>query len=154
MYHYEIGERVLNLPKIISNNAEKYDGKHFCFLLDEDIFEYGKNSVIRRKNVGKISEFEWNVRNITGYTNVSPDELEQKIKNEKKEEIVLDADPDQFWLDTCTVDKWSRSNYDPFLHNCQNFVQFCLKAVGSNASFETDWTNKFHSENRQGGGPC
>ncbi len=61
------------------------------YLLGDDIFEYDKkNSYSRHKNVGKTSEFDW-TQNFEkeGKTKISPNELEEKIIELKKNMMQL-----------------------------------------------------------------
>ena len=91
---------------------------HACLLLNKDIFEYGANSqdnygktYERHKNVNKDnSGFDWNeLSDLQGVTRCSPDDLERKIINSGN---------------------WGKGTYNPFTHNCHNFLQFCLKEIG------------------------
>lgn len=91
---------------------------HACLLLNKDIFEYGANSqdnygktYERHKNVNKDnSGFDWNeLSDLQGETRCSPDDLERKIINSGN---------------------WGKGTYNPFTHNCHNFLQFCLKEIG------------------------
>ena len=83
MYRYRVGIRPLSTyEKSIffgtKIGCNMFDLKHYCILLDDDIFEYGPDGYKRRRCVGQHSEFDWNEKDISGTTNVSPNELEEK----------------------------------------------------------------------------
>ena len=87
---------------------------HACFLIDRDLFDYGANkdkSYRRLYDVGRDSSYNWiSVGNaLNGRTYVSPDDLE---------EAIIDSD------------LWGPKTYNPFTHNCHDFVEFCLREVG------------------------
>ena len=91
---------------------------HACFLIDRDLFEYGANKAKtyeRHYDVGPVNGYDWySVGNaLNGTTYVSPDELEEAIIRSKK---------------------WGKNTYNPFSHNCHDFVQFCLRVVGCHES--------------------
>ena len=114
MYRYRVGVRNLrgSLGSFGSSGA-----KHACFLLDEDLFEYDKNGYKRYVGVGGDDGYDWDsIGNaLNGTTYVSPDKLETAIK---KSGI------------------WTGEEYNVFSHNCQDFVRFCLLAVGCHKSME------------------
>ena len=91
---------------------------HACFLIDRDLFEYGANkdkTYERHFDVGRVMRYDWNsVGNaLNGTTYVSPDELEEVIIRSQR---------------------WGKNSYNPFNHNCHDFVQFCLRVVGCHES--------------------
>ena len=94
-------------------------GSHSCLLLNTDLFEYGcpkdDKGYARLTNVGRIDRFDWNKVGdaLNGTTYVSPDKLEQAIINSGK---------------------WTGDKYNVLNHNCHDFVNFCLEAIGCPAS--------------------
>jgi hypothetical protein len=148
MYNYSVGERDLDSRiKHVTCSVKTFDIKHFCFLLDRDIFEYGPNNYIRRVNVGKISEFEWDSKGIYGTTNVSPDDLHSMIEREKFTTIKVKHDTDDCWcLEESSV-RWIDNNYNAFRNNCQSFVQFCLDKVHSGKSLNTFTNRRYRDDN-------
>jgi hypothetical protein len=91
---------------------------HSCLLLNEDLFEYGANSeksYERHKKVKKDETgYNWTeLRALQGTTHVSPDKLETAIINSNA---------------------WNAGSYNPFNHNCHDFVHFCLDAIGCPSS--------------------
>ena len=68
---------------------------------------------VRRRNVGRDKEFNWdflgNILNGTTWT--QPDELEQILINSEE---------------------WTNFKYDVFSHNCHDFVRECLRICGAN----------------------
>lgn len=91
---------------------------HACFLLGSDLFEYGLSETnkhyIRRRNVGRTSNFDWDRlgNRMNGKTYVSPDQLEQAI---------IESD---IWNGTEYV---LTSLFGETNHNCHDFVQFCIQ---------------------------
>ena len=91
--------------------ADVYEAKHVCILLNRDLFEYGPNGWERHKDVGRDEKYDWNNLGnaLNGTTYISPDRLEKAINNNGN---------------------WIGSKYDFMNHNCQDFVQFCMRALG------------------------
>ena len=141
MYRYRVGIRPLSSYEKSMFNRNKFgcdtfDLKHYCLLLDDDIFEYGPEyGYRRRRGDGQDSEFNWYEKDISGRTNVSPNELEQKIKegNQKYSEFDFDVDGVVHYY----YKGWTASEYDFSAHNCQHFVQFCLHCIGSSECIDT-----------------
>lgn len=118
-YHYfYVGSRPLNMPLLGSASYAATDlGQpyienvcHVCFLLDNDLFEYGcpefNKNYVRRRNVGKLSSFNWETYIDRSYsTEKTPDELEQAI---------------------IKSNLWTGDQYAFTGHNCHDFVQFCI----------------------------
>ena len=87
---------------------------HCCLLLDDDVFEYGADesrSYERRRGVGRDVRYDWFQLGdyLNGTTKVSPDALERTIRNSGE---------------------WGPGHFDFEEHNCYDFVQFCLRAIG------------------------
>ena len=171
MYKYRVGIRPLNsYEKSIFNRykigCDAFDFKHYCLLLDDDIFEFGPEyGYRRRRGVGQDSEFDWYEKDISGTTNVSPNELEEKIKEgyQKYSDFDLDVDGVEYYH----YRGWTAAEYDFSAHNCQHFVQFCLHCIGSSQSINTfsctskwnrngdHWANKSNRRNNNlDGGGC
>ena len=114
-YRFRVGTK--NLPGVLSLLG--YSGfNHACLLLNKDLFEYGANSdksYERHKDVGRDDSFNWELvgNALNGGTNISPDKLETAIKNNGT---------------------WGPGHYNPFNHNCHDFVQFCLDRIGCHES--------------------
>jgi len=91
--------------------ADIYEAKHVCFLINKDLFEYSNKGWERHKNVGRDSNFDWDSLGnaLNGTTYISPDQIEKAIKNSGD---------------------WTGDKYDFTKHNCQDFVQFCMRAAG------------------------
>ena len=91
--------------------ADVYQAKHVCLLLNRDLFEYGPDGWHRHQNVGRDGKYDWDALGtaLNGTTYVSPDRLETAIKNSGE---------------------WAGSKYHFTNHNCQSFVQFCMRALG------------------------
>lgn len=106
---------------------------HSCLLIDRDLFEYGVPDVPgqayrRLKDVGRTGGFDWDYvgEALHGTTRVSPDELEQAIINSGE---------------------WGPNKYNVLTHNCQDFVHFCLNALGCPSSMiSKSWAcyNRYH----------
>ena len=91
--------------------ADVYQAKHVCLLLNRDLFEYGPDGWKRHQNVGRDSKYDWDALGtaLNGTTYVSPDRLETAIINSGE---------------------LAGSKYHFTNHNCQSFVQFCMRALG------------------------
>lgn len=91
--------------------ADVYQAKHVCILLNRDLFEYGPDGWQRHEDIGRDSKYDWDALGtaLNGTTYVSPDRLETAIENSGE---------------------WEGSKYHFTEHNCQSFVQFCLRALG------------------------
>lgn len=129
IYRFRVGVR--NLSGSGSSGSGKSTGSslgsssfnHACFLINKDLFEYGtgdNQNYIRRKNVGRDPSFNWDELGeaLNGTTKVSPDELEKKIMNSNQ------------WYGKLNK---KGNDYKALEHNCHDFVQFCLGAVGCHA---------------------
>lgn len=171
MYEYRVGTRPLSsYEKSIFNRnnigMDTFDLKHYCLLLDNDIFEYSPEYGYRRRiGDGQHSEFDWYEKNISGTTNVSPNELEEKIKEGNQKYYQFDFDVDG--VEHYYYRDWTASKYDFKVHNCQHFVQFCLHCIGSSQSIDTyscsskwnkngdRWSNRSNMRNNNlDGGGC
>ena len=91
---------------------------HFAILLNKDLFEYGPNGWARHKNVGRHENYHWEWDDdldgtFFGKTFVSPDKLEEKIKNDEKH---------TFYPDDYVVGFW----------DCRKFVEYCIYRLGGN----------------------
>ena len=91
--------------------ADIYEAKHVCLLLNIDLFEYSNKGWERHRDVGRDGNYDQDSLGnaLNGTTYVSPDRLAQAIENRGK---------------------WSGNQYDFLKHNCQDFVQFCMRALG------------------------
>lgn len=109
VYRFRVGVR--NLRSSGSSGSGSSGAKHACFLINRDLFEYDKNGYKRHRDVGRDSDFDWDEIGgaLNGTTYVSPDRLEKAIQNSGN---------------------WSGGEYNFLSHNCQDFTQFCLEAVG------------------------
>lgn len=117
------------------------------FIVDRDIFEYSPEyGYRRRRGAGLDSEFNWYEKNISGTTNVSPNELEQKIKEGKQKYFEFDRDVDG--VEHYFYKGWTSSEYSFDSHNCQHFVQFCLYCIGSSQSIDTFSCSKKWNTNK------
>lgn len=121
LHHFFVGARPLNCGS--GNFAYNTSGAcHVCFLLDNDLFEYGcpefEKNYVRRRNVGKTRNFDWNkYSDRTGNTFATPDELEDAIISSGK------------W----SGDQYNFMNFYPEpSHNCHDFVSFCLRFCAGN----------------------
>lgn len=87
-------------------------GKAVAAILNESTIDwaFSEEGYIRRKGIGRDNTFDWNEvgEALNGTTCVTPDQLEQKIKDSRL---------------------WNNGKYDIFTHNCHDFVKFCLLAV-------------------------
>ena len=103
--------------------AEVIETKIAVFLLNQDVFEYDNKGWKRIKNVGKIAEYDWDSLGISlnGTTYFTPQELEKAILKSGK---------------------WSGSKFDLEKQNSQDFVQFCLKSIGSNMAMKKAFVDK------------
>ena len=93
------------------------------FLIHKDTFEYDEKGWKRVKNAGKLGEYDWDSLGISlnGTTYYTPDEVEKAILKSGK---------------------WSASNFDVEKQNSQDFVQFCLKSIGSNLTMKKPFVDK------------
>ena len=93
--------------------AEITESKLLCFLLNQDIFEYDNKGWKRIKNIGKSSDYDWDSLGISlnGTTFANPDFVESAILKSGK---------------------WSGNKFDLNKQGSHDFVQFCLKSIGSN----------------------
>ncbi|KAK8892418.1 hypothetical protein M9Y10_029645 [Tritrichomonas musculus] len=113
IYRFRVGVRKLNSSS--SGSASTSLGSsgllHAALLINTDLFEYSSAGYVRRKNVGRDSQFNWDEIGsaLNGTTYVSPDDLEKAISNSGQ---------------------WNGREYNALSHNCQDFVQFCLRAIG------------------------
>lgn len=119
-YAYRIGARSVNDSSGSGPSLNILGIDHVCFKLDHDIFEYGtgKTKEYRRYKKGENSTyfdliFDWDKYKVNGTTPKSPDELDKIIKESGK---------------------WKGPEYNFVLHNCRNFVQFCLDFCEPNKS--------------------
>lgn len=122
VYNFKVGSRALNISgKYPFIGQIAFNGSnlcHVCFLLGNDIFEYGlpeyNGNYIRRRNVGQTSEFNWNyLGDKQGITSITPDVLEEAIMHSN------------LWTGN-QYHLISNSFQDQRHHNCHDFVQFCL----------------------------
>ena len=110
-YRFRVGVKNLS----VSGGSFGSSGyNHACLLLNRDLFEYGCNkekSYDRHKDVGRDNSFDWNELGeaLNGTTHISPDQLEQAIKNNGG---------------------WGAKTYNVLSHNCHDFVKFCLDRIG------------------------
>jgi hypothetical protein len=104
-------------------HAEVIETKMAIFLIHKDIFEYDEKGWKRVKNAGKLGEYDWDSLGISlnGTTYYTPDEVEKAILKSGK---------------------WSASNFDVEKQNSQDFVQFCLKSIGSNLTMKKPFVDK------------
>ena len=111
VYRFRVGVRDLGGSSGIFGSSGV---KHACFLIDRDLFEYDQDGWKRHKDRGRDPDYDWDkIGNaLNGTTYVSPDELQAIINNSGD---------------------WS-GNYNVLTHNCQDFVRFCLLAVGCSES--------------------
>lgn len=109
IYRFRVGVRNLNSSGSSSFGSSGF--KHAAFLINTDLFEYSSAGYKRRRNVGRDPQFNWDeIGNaLNGTTYVSPDDLERAISN------------------SC---QWTGKEYNALNHNCQDFVQFCMRAIG------------------------
>ena len=114
-YQFRVGVKNLDQPLSFLG---RYGFNHACLLLNTDLFEYGANTskfsektYERHKDVGRDESFNWTElgNTLKGGTNISPDELENVIKN---------------------CGEWDKGKYNILFHNCHDFVQFCLDKIG------------------------
>ena len=98
--------------------------RHHALFYDDEIFEFGPKGYKRRKNYNCDDRNEYTLDNeITGYSNLSPNELESKIKDNGN---------------------FNKSDYKMIKHNCQDFVLFCLKILDSDAAKK--YTEKYRKD--------
>ncbi|KAK8892417.1 hypothetical protein M9Y10_029644 [Tritrichomonas musculus] len=100
IYRFRVGVRKLNSSS--SGSASTSLGSsgllHAALLINTDLFEYSSAGYVRRKNVGRDSQFNWDEIGsaLNGTTYVSPDDLEIKnmifIKYQKYEKLIIIAD--------------------------------------------------------------
>ena len=104
-------------------HAEIIETKIVIFLLHKDIFIYDNKGWQRKKNAGKIAEYDWDSLGISlnGTTYATPDEVEKAILKSGK---------------------WSGGKFDIEKQNSQDFVQFCLKSIGSNLTVNKPFIDK------------
>ena len=122
-YKFRVGTRPLSgikqfgAKKFVSPQ-DKAKVCHACILIGTDLFEYNLTGYSRHEGVGQDSEFEWEKlgSKVNGTTYVTPDELENAIKN------------DETWGPRSP---WGLCHYHPTKHNCHHFVMFCLEQIGA-----------------------
>lgn len=137
VYRFRVGVRNLhsNPPggNILMFAVGKSEFQHAAFLLNRDLFEYSGDGYVRRRGVGRDDEFDWDAigEALNGTTYVSPDKLEQLIKDSGD---------------------WYGSEYDFMNHNCMDFVQFCLRKVGCSVTMSMKKGPVYR--NQQNGDDC
>ena len=115
VYRWRVGTTDVSGPVIglrpIRKTLKAMGITHFAFLLNRDLFEYGPKGWERHVDVGRDSKYDWDALGtaLNGTTYVSPDRLETAINNSGE---------------------WVGNKYNVIEHNCQNFVQFCMRALG------------------------
>lgn len=87
IFRFRVGVRPLSAfgGKILASA----DVTHAAFLINRDLFEYGNNgtkensSWTRQRDVGRDEQFDWDEvgEALSGTTKVSPDMLEERIRN-------------------------------------------------------------------------
>ena len=110
-YIFIVGRRLLHinyLSKCLSSTTGQRM-THHCLLYDDDIFELVDSGFSRKnkKSCSDFYEYTW-IEKYKGRSDINPDDLEKKIKNEIS------------------------TKYNPFTNNCQHFVRFCLKILAPN----------------------
>lgn len=115
IYLFRVGVKNLPQPLTFLGNSGY---NHACLLLDKDLFEYGANSdksYERHKGVGRDESFNWTELGdtLSGKTRISPDQLETAIKNNGT---------------------WAKGHYNFLIHNCHDFVKFCMDKIGCDES--------------------
>lgn len=110
MYKFEVGIRELEILGMLSQTI---GGNHAIFRLDVYDFEFGPKGVQITKRICKKAEYNWDYagNEYKGYTNVSPIELANKIKESKL---------------------WESDKYNVFTNNCHNFMLFCFNFCSGN----------------------
>ena len=100
----------VNIVNTMEKVCDDIGALHVCLLLGDDIFEYGgDNGYERHRNVGRTEEFNWKENfEIEGETEVSPDELDEKI---------------------IKSNEWLKEKYDEIAHNCHSFIKFCCDII-------------------------
>ena len=148
MYKYCVGKRPLKFLQgsRYERNFDQKDQVHMCLLLDNDIFEYDQEGYHRRIGIGKTSEFNWDSIGISGWSNISPDELQKKIEDLNRNERTYTYVGSDFPGDLCEYGEgWKAKNYKLGIHCCQHFVQFCLNQIGNGDKLDSKWLKK-HSD--------
>ena len=110
-YRFRIGVKPLDS---VWGTLDNIGYNHSCLLLNRDLFEYGANkekSYVRHWDVGRDDSFDWDKigETLNGTTYISPDDLENAIKNDRT---------------------WATGHYHVLKHNCHDFVKFCLDRIG------------------------
>jgi predicted RNA-binding protein associated with RNAse of E/G family len=110
---------------------EIFNVKHAAFLLNTDLFDYDNHNWNHRENVGRDKLYDWDELGnaLNGQTYVSPQELKKAITKDNN--------------------MWTGDKYNLLLHNCHDFVQYCLLKVGVPKSM----ANKFITYRNQDNGP-
>ena len=91
---------------------------HFALLLNKDLFEFGPKGWRRRKDVGRLENYDWEWDEcfdgtFFGRTFVSPDDLEEKINSDTKHTFKGEDYVVGFW-------------------DCRKFVEYCIYRIGGN----------------------
>ena len=107
-YRYEVGIRPLD--SIFGNVVLTFGGNHVVLRLGTKYFEYGPDGVIPYNKEHSLEGVVWGYLgdNFTGTTTVSPSKLNEIINESGK---------------------WTAKKYNGLWHNCQDFVEFCLKKI-------------------------
>ncbi|ORX78543.1 hypothetical protein BCR32DRAFT_294987 [Anaeromyces robustus] len=111
---------------------ETFNVKHTCLLLGDQLFEFSNEGVSQYTYKKKDNDgWDWNKLGsiYNGETEVTPEELSHGIKEREKL-----GDDYSFYPD----------NYDFLCHNCQDFVQTCIKIIDSD--FPSDKWFTFRTE--------
>ena len=108
-YEYKVGVCAINIS--ILSNLNNSGINHAVLLLDNEIFEYGTDYPTYERHKYQDYNYNWDsYKGLTGFSYKSPDELDDALKKDGT---------------------WTKNNYDPFRHNCHDFVRFCLYILGA-----------------------
>ena len=122
IYRWRVGTSEIRGPIIgirpIRKTLKAMNITHFALLLDRDVFEFGPKGYSRKKNEGRLKDYDWDWDEsfdgtFFGRTHVSPDDLEEKI---------LDDTQHTFKPEDYVVGFW----------DCRKFVEYCIYRIGGN----------------------
>lgn len=117
-YFFQVARRPLHYIPLSGCSARMSDTyNHHALFYDDEIFEFGPEGFQRRKNYhcGDVTEYTLYM-DIKGYSTLSPNELERKIR-----------DNGRFLYP---------SDYKVQGNNCQDFIIFCLTILDINIAEE------------------
>ena len=151
IYNFRVGVQGVNKNK----KLEEMSITHVCFLIGEDLFEYGTQPAAKLACYDKYLNTPFYIGDkqldkiikIIEETNpglkgvVTNGYIRRKGKDKDFNWTKLgDALSGKTWTQPDELEEiikksgdWTNGKYDAFFHNCHDFVRFCLLVVGANA---------------------